>query len=590
MKNSVRNLLFAAAALSSTVLSAEPLKHPILMLHGYNGSSSTWNDVKARIKESYYEDTAGNLRHPTDSDILVMDYYADRDGGYTSLGCSTDTPIPMVADLVRLSIEEWRDNYSSNATFNVVAHSMGGLVLRDIIADIHDEARTRVLNAGNTNLAFTADTSAGGLFHRCVTLGTPHFGQLLGIDEQSREMTFASPYLRLLADAWHYRGAGFSAMNFIIGNGVKINSHPADILVYTVSASMLTQGDPDFSRRVAYVNRCHTTDVEYTSGVRGLCGMDSVNDTVFKLIHATFSEEPTAYGNGNGQWNDECSANGWRFLYDDGFSSNTLACQNEYVCLTALGLVFTQVVKNDDSPIPYDVGKYFNDRITTDIRDGNTGIQQDLDVSESDTSIPYGLSVAFVGGITASGRSFYFQIGAPSDLPYGYRDSDFEYYDRRTVFGGGGTLIRTYPLAKGNREHTISRTTCAGALSTNTGALYNLGLLTSPDDNAGADKLMSCTAPNGLSWPLCLKLGIAADGTAPELMITSADLTDSGAEIEAKFGEVSYADCGFPYVRLLTGTDLNSINTTLTPSSSNPKFFPTSDSAGKRFFRLSVSE
>lgn len=600
MRNAITEYLLLTGLIISLTSGAAPLRHPILALHGYRGSAETWDDVKACLKQVAYPASDGTERNPVDGDFLVMQYYENADGGYTDLGCSTDTPIEEVAELALFSATNWLDAYHPDATFNVVCHSMGGLVFRQMLADLHDGARAAAITEGHTNLSFTADISAAGIFHRCADLGTPHFGQSIGVDKQSTEMRYASPYLRSLADAWHFRGARFTAMNYIIGNGQTLD-YPADCLVNTVSASMLTRADADFSRRVAYVHRVHSTAVNWlgiVSDLPALCEMGNTGDTVFQLIHATFSETETKYGDGSGGWKEHYAENGWEFLYDDGHSANQTVCRNEYAGLASTALAFFQVLKDDDTPIEYDVGKFFNDKVINSVRNAS-GAQiieaPDKAISQDSNAIESGCALVWLEQIPYPGTNFSFKIDKPYYLPSGFSSDNFKYYDQRVIYGGGGNVIRTYPSASsagGMKDRSFTKSTCGGPVTTTTAEMFGLGLLPSDQDNGGAAALFGTVAPNGLSWPLCLKLGIVEDGTAPGLRISAAEFTDSGATIEAAFGTVPFEEIGFPYVRLRTGTAPDNLDSALAPDDFTRNFFPLPgcNTAPARFFRLCIRE
>ena len=61
--------------------------------------------------------------------------------------------------------------------------------------------------------------------HRCVTLGTPHFGQAIGdyeivadfAGDQTEQMSHGSSFLWELAADWHYLGHRTDDILFIVG-------------------------------------------------------------------------------------------------------------------------------------------------------------------------------------------------------------------------------------------------------------------------------------------------------------------------------------------------------------------------------------
>lgn len=193
--------------------------------------------------------------------------------------------------------------------------------------------------------------------------------------------------------------------------------------------------------------------------------------------------------------------------------------------------------------------------------------------------------------IPASGSKFLAEIGKPRNPPSGYSEADFNYDDIRNICGGGN-LYRTYPKARGPRVRSFSRNTCAGTLTTSTTNLFAAGLIPSPLDETGGAALLDTVAPNGLSWPLCLKLGVVDSSTVPPLRITAADFTAEGMELSAAVGDAPFEEIGFPTVRLLAGDKPAHLDDSLAPSAANPRFFPDASRAADaiRCYRLQVSE
>ena len=183
-------------------------QRPVVFLHGYGafGSSdgSIWSKMKTLLKD--------NAGYSSD-DLHAFSYY-DSPFGY-----STSTPIETVAEGVAREITEIYYD-SGNQPVDIVAHSMGGLVVRAMLA--YD----------------LIDRKCLGKF---ITLGTPHYGQNIDLDlagKQARQMKYGSLFLWNLADAWHFQGKQIQETLCIAGAADSVNGSNWDGLVHVWSAAL----------------------------------------------------------------------------------------------------------------------------------------------------------------------------------------------------------------------------------------------------------------------------------------------------------------------------------------------------------------
>ena len=244
--------LILATAFFTAILSAA---NPIVWLHGWNSDGSLWNDLQAQMVQSVSASTG---------DFLTLSYY---DG---ELGFSTDSPIEEVAQAVSREIMNFYEERNDGVPMDVVAHSMGGLVFRSMIAQ-----------------QCFVDNS---ILRRYITLGTPHYGQNVDYSYQAQQMTYGSNFLWHLGEAWHFDGKRWPGQDTLCIVGItdfhvgstKMNGSYWDGLVHAWSAAL--GGDVP----VRYVYRCHSSlysSLLFVVGAPALCSCtDEENDAVFCLI------------------------------------------------------------------------------------------------------------------------------------------------------------------------------------------------------------------------------------------------------------------------------------------------------------------
>ena len=248
-----RHIIFPIALFTAILSSA----NPVVWLHGWNSDGSLWNNLKAQMVQSASAST---------DDFLTLSYY---DGG---LGFTTDSPIEEVAQAVSREIMNFYEERNDGVPIDVVAHSMGGLVFRSMIAQ-----------------ECFADNS---ILRRYITLGTPHYGQNATYSYQARQMKYGSDFLWHLGEAWHFDGRRWPGQDTLCIAGITdfyIESTTSygsywDGLVHAWSASL--GGDVP----VRYVYRCHSS-LLLNAEATALCACkDKENDAVFCLMRDFFDD------------------------------------------------------------------------------------------------------------------------------------------------------------------------------------------------------------------------------------------------------------------------------------------------------------
>ena len=237
-----------AAVLFTAILSAA---NPVVWLHGWNSDGSLWEKLQAQMVQSASAST---------DDFLTLSYYS---GG---LGFTTDSPIEEVAQAVSREIMNFYEERNDGVPVDVVAHSMGGLVFRSMIAQ-----------------QCFVDNS---ILRRYITLGTPHYGQNATVSYQARQMKYGSDFLWHLGEAWHFDGKRWPGQDTLCIAGMtdfyveSVTSYGSywDGLVHAWSASL--GGDVP----VRYVYRCHSS-LLLNAEASALCSCkDKENDAVFCLM------------------------------------------------------------------------------------------------------------------------------------------------------------------------------------------------------------------------------------------------------------------------------------------------------------------
>ena len=243
-----RRIIFSTL-LFTVILS---VANPVVWLHGWNSDGSLWDNLQAQMIQS---------ASASANDFLTLSYYDD------GLGFTTDSPIDEVAQAVSREIMNFYEGRNDGMPVDVVAHSMGGLVFRSMIAQ-----------------ECFVDNS---ILRRYITLGTPHYGQNADLSYQAKQMKYGSDFLWRLGEAWHFDGKRWLGQDtlciagitdFYFGQSTKSYGSYWDGLIHAWSASL--GGDVP----VRYVYRCHSSTL-LNAEAPALCSCrDKGKDAVFCLI------------------------------------------------------------------------------------------------------------------------------------------------------------------------------------------------------------------------------------------------------------------------------------------------------------------
>ena len=520
-----RKLLAPALRASSPEVTS---RRPVVFLHGYNGSSETWADFVRVFGD------AGYAR----DDMLVFDYGAD-------FGADTDTHIESLAASVASRVRSWlrcraglsETDASHDADLPApdwICHSMGGLVFRLVLRD------------------------TPGLVHRCVTLGTPHFGQAVGewkgvswaAGDQTEQMAHGSTFLWKLAADWHYRGHRTDDILFIVGAAstdwyLDFEEELAqDGLVNAFSATMLTQADgAAFASRTFYVNRIHSTALwflEYfdaTSGTSLVSLPRGRDDPVFKLAYG--------YLNGTDYFANGAVPGQRQVLADDGMSKSE---QDEVLRhVYGHGALFVQVmdpVTNTASrvqrQIEYDSGVLYPDKVIDKLELIEGGRMRTVDDDGlirasgcDDEGCENGL-VLLYGDIPTG------TVSVTVGTPYHYNGPyQFPYLDAAVINGGGTTLWRTRPGAV-KPMSAVEVADGAGrvrTLAVSNSWLEAAGLVTSAENLEGCVTAASAPTANGYPAALSALLGLDPSDPVSRVRFDGIDVEDGAVRLSLRAGD-----------------------------------------------------
>ncbi len=474
-------------------------RRPVVFLHGYNGSADTWSDFKRQFRAAGYGA----------DDLLVFQFYDDDDNsrgaasGLTTLGYDTDKPIEKIAEKVVKNTRKWlrrRAGYDeADASHDAelpasdfICHSMGGLVFRCLYS------------------------AAPELVHRCVDLGTPHFGQNISSSwtgYQTEQMKYGSSFLWSLAEDWFFRGKACRDMIFIVGAGENNSEIDPNVewdgLVCAFSATLLTLADGEaYARRTFFVNRTHSSAFDLIYKHPGLPILSGANDPVFRLAYGYLNDSHYFAGGAVPTWQT--------VLADDAASASRT--DNIITKVTRHGGLFVQVrrpttntVSSIQKAIKYDPGLVYPDDVVEYLKNKETD-----DTFKSSTSRCYwehghrdegctnGL-VQIYGNLPAG--DYKMKIEEPSKNAPNYT---FPYSTTVTIAGGGTRVVRTRP---GNAEPQTSFTLrddrgTAFALVVPNAWLATAGVVASAEDLEGCVAAGTRTGANGCSVAASYWLGL----------------------------------------------------------------------------------
>jgi pimeloyl-ACP methyl ester carboxylesterase len=159
---------------------------PVLLVHGIWGNLKTWKYF-CPDKQTGDECTSGPLNTPLKN--LFATYAADYEGtNYLSFATNANA---VFADEM-LFLRQYKLTHEvASVQWDVVAHSMGGNVIRTLLTD------ARFQRSSNYNL---------GDFHKLITIDTPHLGS-----EFATRLAASNPYCQF----------AFNSSGKLVGDGIR---------------------------------------------------------------------------------------------------------------------------------------------------------------------------------------------------------------------------------------------------------------------------------------------------------------------------------------------------------------------------------
>ena len=262
----MRKMLMGSAVFAAFAAQALWAGTPVVFLHGWNSDGGIWKPMQKLLVSD-----AGYVKE----DFHTYSYYE------LESGFDTDTPIETLAAAVAARIAE----DVPEGRFDVIAHSMGGLVLRAAIC------------------GGLIDPDRVGHF---ITLGTPHYGELIGIPgvsagTETHQMALGSSFLWDLAYDWHFLRNRVGKTLCIVGVAGKdpITDSLYDGLVPAFSA-VLADSDR------LYVKRYHADLFSWFGKVIYACE-DGAKDSVYQAVKS-FLLEDRALTQSDIGWNPDSAA------------------------------------------------------------------------------------------------------------------------------------------------------------------------------------------------------------------------------------------------------------------------------------------
>lgn len=522
-------------------------KTPVVFLHGFNGDVSTWKDyLVGFLSDGGYQN----------GDLLVFHYYdADASASLTRLDLGlagfdydTDVPIAQIAARVLSATTVWLrrraglpdDDSSHDADLPAVdwvCHSMGGLVFRHVQANRPEMVR------------------------RCVTLGTPHFGQLIGgnviigqlVGKQAQEMSFGSSELWSLAEQWRFLGKNTDDILFVAGLAEQDKSgiwH--DGLISAFSTTLQTAEDRRYAENTYYVRRVHSSVFDAAYEMRALTELAGSTDPLFRLV--------CGYLNDSGYFAGGVRPTQTQVLKDDGGGVYTESVLNS---VASRGGLFVQVMRGEtntvgrtDRPAEYNSGLFEPSKVVEALMFG-TAYFGDEDEGlyrgngYDDEGCEQGLVFLYGNIPTGDCKAL---IGQPQDP-----SSVMAYTDSFHLAGGGVTTVRTRPRAarpqtavpvtdidgvsrpvtvpnewlaeKGLVRHAEDLDGCVsaalglGANGWQSAASYLIGL--DPTNEVSTLKITSFTVGDELSFEVSAGERPLTPGSTPVVLQQKRDLHDS---------------------------------------------------------------
>ncbi|MBQ9432022.1 MAG: alpha/beta fold hydrolase [Kiritimatiellae bacterium] len=301
--------------------------NPVVFLHGWNSNGSIWDAMSELL--------VSDAGYSAD-DFLKLNYYSSNN---SSSPCSTSSGINDVAAFVAGEVIDFFQSRGGRSV-DIVAHSMGGLVARSMLANGYIE----------TNCV-----------RRLVAIATPHYGQAATITFQAQQMKYGSKFLWDLAEDWHFKGNVFDEVLCVAGVASKTSGSYWDGLVHSWSAAL---GDTP----CRYVDCYHASTFSILGSVIYAC-KKGTKDPVYKLVK--------------------------NFLTEGTVLDQTECYEDISGVVTNHGGLFYQVVRNGGTPVAYASSV---DALVTKFYRPDTAVTvtpDDLEHGYNNESQQYGLEMLF---------------------------------------------------------------------------------------------------------------------------------------------------------------------------------------------------
>lgn len=149
----------------------EIVRVPVVMVHGLNSSSASWHTKYADISpgEGMFEYLQNTNRY-SDNQLFTIDYENSHNDSF-------ETNKDIVGDAVKSILKSTIQSQIVTSKVDVIGHSMGGLLTKKYIQN-----------------------NGGSMFHKIITINTPHGGSQLGDFMTDKRVQFVRDIKDIIAE------------------------------------------------------------------------------------------------------------------------------------------------------------------------------------------------------------------------------------------------------------------------------------------------------------------------------------------------------------------------------------------------------